>query len=629
MDHQWPAAATSASLTSPDLDPAEDLDERHNKRVTASQPDSNDDAHPHPEFSCGSSRAPRAPSRHPKTTRPVTIRAGSARRVRHPTRLSKALPGRPLAGGSRKSQRHPASQALHAPGDAANSPSRLPRVELQGEQRRPGALAGETAGHKVVGSARHVPENDKPRRPYRGYEIKRYDNFCFPPPEMEEDIHEFERALEEARPPPPVFDMSRIEAHLRLYAEETAAFVDVMKEHHGQLQKIKSVITAQRDELAKLCSYRDKVLMDSRQQQPTLSKPARTVRLAKIAQAERRAITEIKTARCALSANIAHGADVIADALRLDFTTPDMIEEARFRKHQRNTSRHEFSKLVADAAMMGLRGTLEERDGPTRIAIERFARLSFDQMHGTAAKGSETPPLASPGPDIDGLTTAVPEWFAILDAQGSVDLCSTTPMARYKELMHLVGRISAASREEQAAPPASAKKKPFTKQYHDPGPGWPSEKQRTQGGWWTCRSGPGASPAELSCKRCHRPEREEEHAGGGPKDASASWTATETHEWLMAAIDDAMTQANERERERLRECMRKERAGGENGDGSRSSNSVGEQTPVGSSGELLLLADGLSSDGGRHGPYQHHHRSTSSESSGQDKGKRKMVKWEF
>jgi hypothetical protein len=161
--------------------------------------------------------------------------------------------------------------------------------------------------------------------------------------------------------------------------------------------------------------------------------------------------------------------------------------------------------------------------------------------------------LHSLAPNLDTLITTVPEWFSLLERKGTVELDGATAMERFKELVQVLGKTSARARNERRAA-AQRPKKPFTKEFHYPDPGWPNEKQRRVGGWWTCRSGPDASPAEIRCKLCHPPDSAEQAT-----ESIIYPSAVEEHEHILAEIEKAMAEANKMDRLRLKHQLQQDK----------------------------------------------------------------------
>lgn len=114
-----------------------------------------------------------------------------------------------------------------------------------------------------------------------------------------------------------------------------------------------------------------------------------------------------------------------------------------------------------------------------------------------------TRPYRSPSPELAPPTVEeirIPCWFTVLDAKATVSLEGNTPLARFKSLLDRVIVLETNKRQEEAG---ILPKKTFTKEWHDPDPRWPHHAWRKTGGWWICRSGPGASELERQCQMCH------------------------------------------------------------------------------------------------------------------------------
>ncbi|KAK1755742.1 hypothetical protein QBC47DRAFT_401906 [Echria macrotheca] len=157
----------------------------------------------------------------------------------------------------------------------------------------------------------------------------------------------------------------------------------------------------------------------------------------------------------------------------------------------------------------------------------------------------------------------VPEWFAAVEASGVVDFQTQTAEDRYEELVNTIACMRQVMDQKDPRPLPN----PFVKQFHEPHPLWPHPKWRTTGGWWTCRTGPGASLPEENCTLCD-PKR----SGSSPfqKPPPASVVAKEHYDKIMAEIEKASRPAMERDKQAVRAALAIERRENEQrfGDGS-------------------------------------------------------------
>lgn len=175
-------------------------------------------------------------------------------------------------------------------------------------------------------------------------------------------------------------------------------------------------------------------------------------------------------------------------------------------------------------------------------------------------------------------TTPVPAWFITLDEKGTIQFRAEMGEIgeRYKELIGSIVLLKQ-QMEEDAKANASSQPPPekFKKRWHNAGPDWPYQSWREKGGWWVCRTGPGASLPEKTCPMCN-PKRDTRPASqqvphkpdsrGQPENER---TAAERYNEIMSEVEKAMSQQMEKDKQVLRMRMRNSTQCGKAGNGTR------------------------------------------------------------
>lgn len=145
--------------------------------------------------------------------------------------------------------------------------------------------------------------------------------------------------------------------------------------------------------------------------------------------------------------------------------------------------------------------------------------------------------------------STIPEWFKILEERQCVHLRSQEPGHRYNELLTQVAQLEE-NLEAERHYGGPQKAKDWDKYYHPASQHWEKPWQQKRGGWWKCRSGPGAPKAERYCRECHDSEKVSETENNQiPKGAvivtigqhehlhqGSDWSNQAQYDWIMDQI---------------------------------------------------------------------------------------------
>ncbi len=107
----------------------------------------------------------------------------------------------------------------------------------------------------------------------------------------------------------------------------------------------------------------------------------------------------------------------------------------------------------------------------------------------------------------------IPDWFAVYETIISAAHPSVDREQRFRDLVNKMAALESLARADDDDGRVG---QPWNKEFHNPNPAWHLETRRVNGGWWRCRSGDDAPPAEKACRQCHP----------RPKIAGASSTAS-------------------------------------------------------------------------------------------------------
>lgn len=394
----------------------------------------------------------------------------------------------------------------------------------------------------------------------------------YPPPEMHESNQEFDETYLKAIPASG-FDMAVVEKYIRRYAEETMAFAETMEEHQDQYDTWQNVIARKKEELEKLEETRGQIIRDSKRLKSILPANIPHEYLGRVQVAEDTLMMGLGEAQREVRQNIIRGNAMIANALRWDFGLPAAVGGVRTMKLEKKAAEEAETDTLAAAITIGTRRGEEEQVGPTSAIVQQFIQTAIDEkgklttQSNPDVKGKTEPttlpdhtPFKGLSPIAHGILTTVPEWFTILDGKGIIELRSPSPMERFEELITMIGRPPADSSEKRKESPPE---RPFDKEYHEPNRVWPLPKWRIRGGWWKCRSGPEASPAERRCKLCHPTPGDRKPGSAAANHATLAPAPTrptdaETRKTVMEEIEKAMAEAHKRDNVRLKARLQEE-----------------------------------------------------------------------
>ncbi|KAL2165862.1 hypothetical protein VTG60DRAFT_3711 [Thermothelomyces hinnuleus] len=381
--------------------------------------------------------------------------------------------------------------------------------------------------------------------------------FHFPPPDMGDHNRDFDRELEQSRPIYDGLNTDLIDKQLDEFAARTELVVSLMKAHQAELDPVNELFLANKNELAHLNYERQRAITSQYSLLNRTTPRERARIIARVAEAETPLLEEQERVKEELREIVIRGRAKIARILREDLRIPTMIDEKRARASQRKIMEEQYTELGIAGAMIGLRGSLKAQNYSTHTAILRFAQLVVDErLKAFDEKDSwrkpDKPVSVNPVSNVDTAITAVPGWFTILDAKGTVKLRGTAPLDRLKELLQILGTSLNAAREEQWADEFRPNRHTWRKQYHEPNDAWPNALQRSRGGWWACRNGPDASPAERSCKLCHP-------RVPSPQGQVSAQTARDQYQHILKEIETAQAEASKRDQLMLKYQLQQER----------------------------------------------------------------------
>jgi hypothetical protein len=439
---------------------------------------------------------------------------------------------------------------------AAARRDRYPMIDMEGVPHVVGGLVEASLGRKDPLFARQGKGNLSD--PYNGVKVERHNFFPFPPPDMRESNIEFDRELEERRPIFDGFDLDLIDHQVDAYAEQTKFLDERMKEHRDEFDPVIDEFLANKAELTRLNYERQRAITSEYAIKQVMTPRERRERLAQVAMDEAPLFARQRILEPQLKELILRSRSRIARGLRQDLRVPNVIDNKRERARQRETIEEEKTALGIAGAMIGLQGTLKEQNHTTHTAILRFTKHVVDtslkefddeeKWHKPDNSGPTNPPS-----NLDTVAPTVPEWFTILDARGFNPLyAGATPKERFKNLLEVTGALLHSAKEDQYADESRPERYTWNKEYHEPNDGWPKAVQRAIGGWWACRSGPDASPAERNCRLCHQ---------RGVKEAVSASTPSmaDLYQRILNEIESAMAEANKRDRSRLKHQLQQER----------------------------------------------------------------------
>ncbi|KAL2159872.1 hypothetical protein VTH06DRAFT_2005 [Thermothelomyces fergusii] len=381
--------------------------------------------------------------------------------------------------------------------------------------------------------------------------------FHFPPPDMGHHNRDFDRELERSRPVYDGLNTDLIDKQLDAFAARTELILSRLKAHQAEFEPVNTLFIAIKNELTHLNYERQRAITSQYSLLNRTTPRERARILARVAEAEKPLLEEQKRVKEVLMELVIRGRTKIARILREDLRVPATIDETRARTSRRKMMEEQYTELGIAGAMIGLRGSLKQQSYSNHTAILRFARRvvdeglkEFDEKHSWGKPGE--PVSVEPVSNVDSVVTTVPPWFAILDAKGTVKLRATGPVDRLKELLQILQTSWNAAREEEWADEFRPNRHAWKKQYHEPSDAWPNALRRKRGGWWACRSGPDASPAERSCKLCHQ-------SAASPQGQVSTRTAREQYRRVLEEIEAAQAEASKRHQLMLKYQLQQER----------------------------------------------------------------------
>ncbi|KXX80285.1 hypothetical protein MMYC01_203632 [Madurella mycetomatis] len=552
-------AAGSTPLTSPEVDPAKDpspLSSREDAAAQYSTPSTSPEVGPAPRANrkAGSPSVPVELCENDINTKPLHSTSCAT-----PYLSSLPEPSDPIIICAGPSRRH-VRNMVRMP----NPPLDLATAHNRDDLPAPGA-------REPVLSAKQV-ETGQPTIPHGDFRTVPDEFWKYPPPEMHESNQEFDETYLKATPASG-FDMAVVEKYISRYAEETTAFAETMEEHQDQYDTWQNVIACKKEELEKLEETRERIIRDSRRLKSILPASIPREYLGRVQTAEDTLMMGLGEAQREVRQNIIRGNAMIADALRWDFDLPAAVGGVRTMKLEKKAAEEAEMDVLAAAATIGTRLGEEDQDGPTSAIVQQFIQATINEKaklttHSNPDVKGKTEPTALPvhtpfkGLSLiaHGIFTTVPEWFTILDGKGIIELRGPSSMERFEELITTIGQPPADSSEKRKETPPE---RPFDKEYHEPNRAWPLPKWRIRGGWWKCRSGPEASPAERRCKLCHPTPSGRKPDSAAAKPATLAPTPirptdAEMRKRVMEEIEKAMAEAHKRDNVRLKMRLQEE-----------------------------------------------------------------------
>jgi len=151
----------------------------------------------------------------------------------------------------------------------------------------------------------------------------------------------------------------------------------------------------------------------------------------------------------------------------------------------------------------------------------------------------------------------IPAWFEAVDLAAIVQISAEEPKQRFNKFLNIIHDLEEQMRadaERRTNPPPQPKQ--LRKAWHESNPGWPYSSWRKSGGWWVCRTGPGASKAEEKCQVCFS---KRDTRGCGHQESQQTPTATETYKRILAEIQKAMSQELIEDKKEVKARLERER----------------------------------------------------------------------
>ncbi|KAK0619840.1 hypothetical protein B0T14DRAFT_216559 [Immersiella caudata] len=151
----------------------------------------------------------------------------------------------------------------------------------------------------------------------------------------------------------------------------------------------------------------------------------------------------------------------------------------------------------------------------------------------------------------------VPAWFEAFDLSKVVRLGGKASKQRYIDFLNTIHQLERRMREDATRKAEPTRKpKQFTKQWHDPHLGWPYPNWQKHGGWWVCRTGPGASAMEKQCKACRSKRDTEVTKQQGPSRPMP--TAKETYDKIMTEVQKAIGLQSNKDEGKVKATLKRE-----------------------------------------------------------------------
>ncbi|KAL2259251.1 hypothetical protein VTK26DRAFT_7137 [Humicola hyalothermophila] len=542
------AGQVHESVTSLEDNPPEDLRDKRSGSSTATESRLNTTRQKSEEPSTATAPRPH----HPKPKPAIAANGLAHQRVRYSRRMQTLRPARfvsPLAPILGVNSQGPRNRRVAQPNQNNTAGASLGQVSdnqfeiLKTQQTTDEAPAPdfEDIGEELI--------RNRLNHGLTGDDVIPDAFFMFPWMEMGAHNGELDMIFESSRRTARGFDMEQLEGYVDAYAKETVAFIATAKKHQDDIDDLRAFLSSKEGELAKLKEEHKWIMENPRWRYPAPIEAKANRRLTKISKETDSLTRAIRRARSELEAGITDGTDFLANALRRDYGTIETAIKASDMEWKLETKKKRCQEMATEAVVVGLREPLEEQDEHTYRAALQFIHSTTKHMIDRPAELGAVD-LAQ---NVDALVSSIPDWFTILDVENPLELQGDSAMDRFKELLQIIGAASSASRVEQETRIEERNKK-FTKEYHEPGPDWPTLKQRVRGGWWTCRTGPDATSAELRCKACH-PNGLSRRTSNAP----ARTSVTEDYKHIMDEVKKAMAEANKKQQFQLKERLQCER----------------------------------------------------------------------
>ncbi|KAK3940641.1 hypothetical protein QBC46DRAFT_121591 [Diplogelasinospora grovesii] len=364
------------------------------------------------------------------------------------------------------------------------------------------------------------------------YERSRVHMRNFPPTETLDGYCEFKEYAEYRFPifVRKGFDLDKFDEMMNVYVEDNDALEEVIKAEQKERQHLYQTADGKTRRVKEIEREQQLLIMASKKnpgRQPTLSQAHHHQSLEEEKYNINRELAMIGRE---LSARAIQGGKIVEKALWWDM---DPVGATAFHAEEER-------KRVA-----------VQRDIPRLLSLQHQAPPEGDPQSDDRMPFPYGPLQCNTlAPAADTIT--VPAWFGIWEKKKGIKAGVAGEKARFQKLMAVVHDLYAKMKKEEegGAPqePESEEKKVWSKEWHEPNKHWPYEKWRKRGGWWACRSGPEASPAERACRVCQPAKRRIAHA----KDGVATGSAKNIYDTCMAEIDAAVAEAMKAEKEALR-----------------------------------------------------------------------------